>query len=107
MSWHEIYPDELNRRIRHGEDWTIIDVREPEERVAAKITNTMHIRMSDIPARLADIPAAGKVAFLCHAGVRSQHVCDYLTNRGIVGTYSVVGGIDRWSTDVDPDIPRY
>ena len=61
----------------------------------------------DIPGRLADIPAQGNVAILCHAGVRSQHVCDYLTNRGIDGTYSVVGGIDRWSTDVDPDIPRY
>lgn len=107
MSWHEIYPDDLHRRMLGGEQWTIIDIREPEERIAANLGNTLHIRMAEIPTRLADIPARGNVAFLCHAGVRSQHVCDYLTNRGIDGTYSVVGGIDRWSTDVDPDIPRY
>ena len=107
MPWHEIYPDDLHRRIRRGEQWTIIDIREPEERVAAKLKDTLHIRMAEIPRRLADIPGDGKIAFLCHAGVRSQHVCDFLTNRGIDGTYSVVGGIDRWSTDVDPDIPRY
>ncbi|MEM8982629.1 MAG: rhodanese-like domain-containing protein [Pseudomonadota bacterium] len=107
MAWHEIYPDELAKRIRAGEDWTIIDIREPEERVAARIRHTKNIRMAEIPNRLAEIPDQGNVAFLCHGGVRSQHVCDFLTNRGIDGTYSVVGGIDRWSTDVDPDIPRY
>ncbi len=107
MSWQEIAPADLNRQIHDGEDWTLIDVREPVELDMAKVEGAVHIRMAEIPARLADIPTQGKVAVMCHSGIRSAQVCEFLTSRGFGGTYNVAGGIDRWSTDVDPSIARY
>jgi rhodanese-related sulfurtransferase len=45
--------------------------------------------------------------FLCHHGIRSAQVCAYLSRQGFEKIYNLSGGIDRWSTEVDPSIPRY
>lgn len=44
---------------------------------------------------------------LCHAGVRSAHVCRILAAQGWTSLYNVSGGIARWSADVDPSVPQY
>ena len=45
--------------------------------------------------------------FICHHGIRSAQVCAYLSRQGFEKTYNLSGGIDRWSAEVDPSIPRY
>ena len=47
------------------------------------------------------------LAILCHHGVRSLSVAAWLQQHGIENCFSVSGGIDRWSQEVDPNVPRY
>jgi len=66
--------------------------------------------MSSVPAvlpRLQALAASSDLLVLCHHGVRSLQVVAWLRQCGLNNCYSVAGGIDRWSREVDPAIPRY
>ena len=88
----------------------IIDVREPEEFSQARMEPAKLIPMGSIPAALGELEALADestLLVLCHHGVRSLQVAAWLRERGIEDCYSIAGGIDRWSREVDPEIPRY
>ena len=89
----------------------VLDVREPLELQLARLQprgfDLVHIPMYDIPARLSELDPDQPVACLCHHGVRSQQVAMYLARQGFGEVANVAGGIDAWSAQVDPDIPRY
>jgi rhodanese-related sulfurtransferase len=63
--------------------------------------------MGEIPARLPELDPSIPVAVLCHSGGRSARVADYLAHQGFVRVANIEGGIDAWSRDCDPAIPRY
>ncbi|MEE8306244.1 MAG: rhodanese-like domain-containing protein, partial [Gammaproteobacteria bacterium] len=44
---------------------------------------------------------------MCHGGMRSLQVAQYLTDQGFADVYNLSGGIDAWSQEVDPAVPRY
>ena len=94
-----------------AESFVLLDVREPWELQTARIdppgAMLLHIPMREIPARLAEIPRERPVACLCHHGVRSAQVVAFLMQRGCADVYNLAGGIDAWSTLVDPQVPRY
>jgi len=48
-----------------------------------------------------------ETVFICHHGIRSAQVCAFLARQGFAKIYNLAGGIDRWSTEVDPSVPRY
>ena len=89
----------------------LLDVREPWEIALAAIRvegfESLHIPMGQIPERAADLDATRPVVCICHHGVRSAQVVAYLTRLGFIAGYNLAGGIDAWSIDVDPDVPRY
>lgn len=106
----EITPKELKSRQDQGEKIVIIDVREPEEFAVAKIQDSRLVPMQGIPAQLQSIEALAdesNVALLCHHGVRSLNVAQWLRQHGVENCFSISGGIDRWSLEVDPSVPRY
>ena len=106
----EISPDDANKAISAGKKAVLIDVREPEEVAVAKIEGAELIPMQSIPAHLQTLEALADNANLlviCHHGVRSLYVVNWLRSQGIENCFSVAGGIDRWSTDVDPSVSRY
>ena len=89
---------------------TLIDVREPAEFALAHIEGAELIPLGSIPAELQKLEGwadAGDLLILCHHGVRSLQVVLWLRARGVENCYSVAGGIDRWSRDLDPSVPRY
>lgn len=92
---------------RTRRDWCILDVREAWERDIAAIEGSQHIPLGQLPARVSEIPDDRPVAVLCHSGVRSAQAVAFLIQSGHSNVYNVTGGIDRWSTEVDPDIARY
>ncbi len=108
-------PRQLAERLAQGEPLAFLDVRRPNERAycAIPLPTTaldVHIVMDEIPARLDDVRAAtlhGPVVVYCHHGVRSQMVIDWLGKQGLAGLLNLDGGIDAWSNDVDPTVPRY
>lgn len=87
----------------------LLDCRTPEEYALARIDGAVLIPMQDIERRLGEIEARqdDPVVVHCHHGVRSLRVAVYLRQRGFEHAVSMSGGIDRWSTDVDPRVPRY
>ncbi|MCU0967775.1 MAG: rhodanese-like domain-containing protein [Rubrivivax sp.] len=89
----------------------LLDVREPWEVALARIAppgaETLHVPMMQIPMRLAEIDAARPVVCICHHGMRSMQVAVFLERQGHDTVYNLSGGIDAWSREVDPQVPRY
>jgi rhodanese-related sulfurtransferase len=48
-----------------------------------------------------------ETAVMCHHGVRSAQMCQWLQQNGFTNVKNVAGGIDAYSLLVDPSIPRY
>ncbi len=92
-------------------DVLVLDVREPWElataSVAAEGFELRAIPMGEIPARLADLDATRPIACLCHHGARSQRVAGFLAQHGFGHVANLAGGIDAWSRERDPGVPRY
>jgi len=111
----ELSPRELRDRLAAGGPITLLDVREPDERAFAAIAvpdgaGDLFIPMREIPARVDAIREAlgrGPVVAYCHHGVRSMHAARWLADRGLAGVLNLAGGVDAWSAEVAPDVPRY
>ena len=89
----------------------VLDVREPWELRTASIVprgfDLLAVPMNEVPARLAELPRDRPIACLCHHGVRSQRVALFLTHQGYTDVVNIAGGIDAWSRERDPAVPRY
>ena len=106
----EITPQEIQRRLAAGERLVLIDVREPSEFQRAHIEGAELIPMREVPGRLQHLEAIADNAELivfCHHGVRSLHVVNWLRQQGVESSFSMSGGIDRWSLEIDQSVPRY
>ena len=106
----EITPQDIKRRLDSDERLTLIDVREPVEFQTARIAGAELIPMRTIPAQLQRLEAAADDSTLvvfCHHGVRSLNVVNWLREQGVASCQSMAGGIDRWSLEIDPSVPRY
>jgi len=106
----EITPQDIKRRLDSDERLTLIDVREPVEFQTARIAGAELIPMRTIPAQLQRLEAAADDSTLvvfCHHGVRSLNVVNWLREQGVASCQSMAGGIDRWSIEIDPAVPRY
>jgi rhodanese-related sulfurtransferase len=106
----EITPRDVQREWAAGTPLAVIDVREPEEFALARIEGSQLVPMGSIPAqlqRLEGLADEQRLMVICHHGVRSLQVVSWLRARGVENCFSVAGGIDRWSVEVDPAVPRY
>lgn len=106
----EIPPAEVKRKLDAGERLFLIDVREPEEYKVARIPGSELMPMNTVPAAIEDLERKaeqGTLVVYCHHGVRSANVVNYLRGQGIAASQSMAGGIERWSLEVDPSVPRY
>ena len=104
----EITPAALKRRIDNGEKFRLIDVREPEEHKICRIEGATLIPVRDIPQQFEHLEQAVEpLVVFCHHGVRSLRVVEWLRGQGLEECQSLTGGIDAWSVEVDPSVPRY
>lgn len=106
----EITPREVKDRIDSGGPVRLIDVREPHELARAGIDGACLIPMRSVPDQFKEIEALAEEAPLvvfCHHGIRSRGVVRWLRQQGVNACQSMAGGIDRWSAEIDPAVPRY
>ncbi len=103
----EIAVEELKRRRDAGEDFVLLDVREPDELATASIPWATWIPMREIPARIGELPRGKPIVCMCHHGARSEHVAQFLAANGYENAVNLDGGIDAWSASVDASVPRY
>jgi adenylyltransferase/sulfurtransferase len=98
---------ELKQKMDAREQFTLIDVREPWEYEIAKISGARLIPLGELEDRLTEVPRDGIVVVQCHSGVRSEHGAWLLKQAGFENVYNLEGGIEAWSSEVDPTVPRY
>lgn len=98
---------ELARKRAAGEPLTLLDVREVFEDEIATIDGRLLIPLGELPGRLQEIPRAHDIIVHCHSGVRSAHAVQLLQRAGFGRVSNLAGGIDAWSAEIDPAVPRY
>jgi rhodanese-related sulfurtransferase len=104
---YEISPAEAAELLRESKA-KLLDVREPWEFETARIAGSLLMPMGDVPARAnQELDPDERLVVLCHMGVRSMSVTVWLRNQGFEQVQSLRGGIDSWSAEVDPAVPRY
>jgi rhodanese-related sulfurtransferase len=84
----------------------LLDVREPWEVQTAAIPGIVNIPMQEIPARIGELDPGREIVSICHHGGRSMQVALFLERQGLT-LHNLTGGIDAWSREVDPSVPRY
>jgi len=85
-----------------------IDVREPWEVETAHIDGSLVMPMGEVPARAhQELDPDERLVIFCHHGQRSLNVAVWLRNQGFEQAQSMRGGIDAWSAELDPTVPRY
>ena len=86
----------------------LLDVREPWEFATAQIAGSKPMPMGEIPSRVfQELDPEAHIVTVCHSGVRSLNVAVWMRNQGFEKVQSLSGGIDSWSREVDPTVPRY
>ena len=98
---------ELKQRRDANAPITLIDVREPYELELAQIEGAKLIPLGEIEERSGEIERGRDIVVFCHAGVRSARAVQLLQRAGFTDIYNLEGGIDAWSEQIDPAVPRY
>lgn len=106
---NQISVQDLKNKLDKKEDILLLDVREDFEYKIANIKGSRLIPLSQIEIRLSELEAyKGKtVVAHCHHGGRSQRALEFLESKGFRNLHNVTGGIDEWSLQIDPAVPRY
>jgi rhodanese-related sulfurtransferase len=111
MAIEQIRPSGLDAWLASQPGGVVLDVREVPELRAASVRpqgfELVTIPMNDVPARLAELDPGKPVACLCHHGARSMRVAMFLAHNGFGTVANIAGGIDAWSQERDPSVPRY
>lgn len=98
-------------QAENGHPPLLLDVREPLEWQLASVhppgLELLQLPMYSIPAHLPQLNPERPTAVLCHHGGRSLQVAHYLLQNGFDRVANISGGIDAWSTTLDPALPRY
>jgi adenylyltransferase/sulfurtransferase len=98
---------ELKDRLDKGDKIFLLDVREPWEYSMAKIEGSELIPLGTLPQSLDKIDKDAEIVAYCHHGMRSADAAGFLLQQGYPKVKNLVGGIDAWSIQVDPNVPRY
>lgn len=108
-SEEEITCNALEKLIQSDEDFVLVDCREADEYAFCRLNGAQLIPLSQFQVQatreLSDTKA--KIIIYCHHGVRSLYATQFLRDQGYTNTYSLSGGIDLWSIEIDSSIPRY
>lgn len=103
----DLTPGQVVERLESDAPPLLLDVREDWEHEVASIPGSAHIPMGTVPVRVGELPTDRDIVVYCHHGTRSRAVAEWLAQRGIMRVANLAGGIDAWSVDVNPEIPRY
>jgi adenylyltransferase/sulfurtransferase len=103
----QIEPREVKQRLDRGDKLLLVDVREQWEFDACRIEGAKLVPLRTLPSNLAAFDGAEDVVVYCHHGMRSLDAAAFLRSQGVEKARSMSGGIERWSTEIDPAVPRY
>jgi monothiol glutaredoxin len=102
----QLSPAELKRKLDDQEPLHLFDVRTQEERAQARIEQA-RLLTPELAAEIQGLDKDAVLVFHCHHGGRSQKAAEHFSSLGFRNVYNLAGGIDAWSREVDPNVPRY
>lgn len=106
--YDDVSPRALSARLHDGAaPVTLLDVREPEEWALVHLPHARLVPLETLPDVVDSLDPAGELVVYCHHGARSAAAVAWLRARGFTHVHNLAGGIDRWSLEVDPSLPRY
>ena len=105
----EISAAEVHSMLEAGQDFLLLDVREPDEFITARIEGSQLLPLGELEDRVGEIEQwkDRPVVIHCHLGRRSAKACEQLRAKGFADVKNLSGGIDAWSLTVDAGVPRY
>ena len=103
----QITAEELKRRLDSHDPITVVDVRDPWEVQICRLENSLHMPMEEIPFRIDELNPEDEFVVICHQGVRSAAICDWMERQGYLRVKNLAGGLDAWARTVDPTMRRY
>ncbi|HWA15576.1 MAG TPA: molybdopterin-synthase adenylyltransferase MoeB [Gemmatimonadales bacterium] len=103
----DLLPRELAERIARGDDFDLIDVREPHEWEIAHLPQARLIPLATVGSALGSLDPSREVVVMCKGGARSAKAARQLHDAGFTRVWNLTGGITRWSDDVDGKVPKY
>lgn len=102
-----ISPEEVKAKLDRGEKIVLLDVREPWEVALNRVGDPVVISMAELGDRYTELNPEAEIVVYCHTGVRSLKATRFLKDRQYKNVKNLAGGIDAWSLQVDPKVPRY
>jgi rhodanese-related sulfurtransferase len=112
MNFTEITVTELAGKIADNDkQYQFVDVREPQELAVVTLPRFINLPLSEHPDWSPEIYTRldkdTETLVLCHHGMRSAQMCQWLIEHGFTQVSNIIGGIDAYSHHVDPSLPRY
>jgi rhodanese-related sulfurtransferase len=112
MSFTEITVTELATRLADTDTaCQFIDVREPQELAVVTLPRFINLPLSEYagwsPEIYTRLDKDTETVVLCHHGLRSAQMCQWLIAQGFTQVSNIMGGIDAYSRHVDPSLPKY
>lgn len=100
---------QLKQRLDRGEELLLLDCRTPEEYALCRLGEAVLLPMQELPQRVSEIETWRErpVVVVCHHGIRSMRVAMWLRSAGFSQAQTLTGGMDAWSCQIDPQVPRY
>ena len=98
---------ELKQKLDRGEKLVLIDVREPWEYNIAKISGAQLIPLGTLASEYKKLDPTAEIVMHCHMGMRSMDATQFLLQQGFKNVKNLTGGINAWSQQIDPSVPRY
>ncbi|MGH8657031.1 MAG: rhodanese-like domain-containing protein [Gammaproteobacteria bacterium] len=101
-------PSELKEQLSGSRGLPLLlDVREDWEYQICAIEGSRNHPVSQVPALLQELDPNTRTVVICHHGIRSQHVAEFLERSGFSDVCNLEGGIDAWAREIDPQMPTY
>ena len=98
---------ELKQKLDQGEKLVLIDVREPWGYNIAKISGAQLIPLGTLASEYKKLDPNAEIVMHCHMGMRSMDATQFLLQQGFKNVKNLTGGINAWSQQIDPSVPRY
>jgi adenylyltransferase/sulfurtransferase len=103
----EIDVTEVKAKLDRGDNFVLIDVREPHEHRICNIPAAKLIPLGEFPKHLGEFDPEADIVIHCKSGMRSAKACGIMRQAGFQHVRNMVGGILAWSDKVDPSVPKY
>ncbi len=107
MIYQTITATELSQRLEARENFRLIDVRELLEYEIARIEQAELLPLTQFNEWIDRLEPEEEIVVMCHHGIRSANVCQFLARNGFEKVSNLEGGIAAWSAEVDPNVARY